>query len=155
MEGVATTAYTGIKSYWRRKGYRRLHAKQQPVDDLGFLPTSNGQRRRFKIGRPRLKLGRFRIRLGLGSVRMFFLKIRDAYVNAMLGLANKGIWVGAGDGGMGGFGGGGGRVKEYDEKMLVEIYKRMVLARQQGQLGTVAVGGGRKVGSGVAPVCSF
>uniref|UniRef100_A0A7N0TLU2 Uncharacterized protein n=1 Tax=Kalanchoe fedtschenkoi TaxID=63787 RepID=A0A7N0TLU2_KALFE len=155
MEGIATTAYRGLKAYWRRNGYRRINSATLIGSQQPKINGSNG--RRFRIRRPRLKLGRFRFRLS--SVRRLFLKMRDAYVNAMLGVASRGIY-GAGYGGsVGGGGGGFGHArshKEYDEKMVVEIYKRIVLSQQQQghQLGLVA--GGRRVSADVdEPVCLF
>lgn len=59
--------------------------------------------------------------------------MRDAYVNMMLKIANSRIMSSGGltgDYGVNGF--GMRQFKEYDEKMIVEIYKSMVIA--QGQL---------------------
>lgn len=161
MEGVATTAYSGLKSYWRRKGYRRLSHPTTTSDNNNLSGNGNdSKRRRFRIPKPRLKLGRFRIKFGLGSVRKFFLKIRNAYVNAMLGFASKGMiygggyGFGGGGGGDGGFG-GKGHLKDYDEMMLIEIYKKMVLSKQQrhhGILVAAAAGGRRVSASEVASV---
>lgn len=80
---------------------------------------------------PRLKL-KLKLRF---SPKKFLLGLRDAYVNMMMKIANTRVIAG-------GFGGaytGSGvaefglrPMKEYDERMLVEIYKSIVMA--QGQL---------------------
>lgn len=55
------------------------------------------------------------------------MNVRDAYVNMMMKIANsKCMSSGVG----GGF--GTRQLKEYDEKVLVQIYKSMIIA--QGQL---------------------
>lgn len=77
-------------------------------------------------------------KLKIPSPKKFFVWLRDAYVKMMLGLANSRM-INSGYGGGSGFGDGGGiaafgarPVKEYDERMIVEIYKSLVMA--QGQL---------------------
>lgn len=139
MEGVSATVYKGIKGYWRRKGYERLNGggrkRKTRVVELASVAEGSTRRRRFwriKLT-PRLKL---KLRF---SPKKFLLGLRDAYVNMMVRLANTRV---IGGGGGGGFGGGypgdvvtgfGMRpVKEYDERMIVEIYKSIVMA--QGQL---------------------
>ncbi|CAM8893242.1 hypothetical protein QQ045_026944 [Rhodiola kirilowii] len=142
MEGVAATAYASLKAYWCRKDYRRLTATKH-IDDAATATLGSQQpskARRFKIRRGRLKLGRFGF-IRLCSVRKLFQRMRDAYMNLVLSAASKGIFSV-------GYGGSGRLRKEYDETMLVEIYKRIVLA-QQGRLA-------QKIGSEeVAPVCFF
>ncbi|CAN1797117.1 hypothetical protein LINPERHAP1_LOCUS21150, partial [Linum perenne] len=66
----------------------------------------------------------------VGSPKKLFIWLRDAYVRMMVGFANSG------GGGMVGVGGGGlggrfGRkvVKEYDEKMIIEIYNSVVIVQ--------------------------
>ncbi|GFZ13773.1 hypothetical protein Acr_23g0021580 [Actinidia rufa] len=55
--------------------------------------------------------------------------LRDAYVNFMLRIANTRVMSGAVDPSFGGF----GRVplKEYDEKMIVQIYNSLLMAHAQ------------------------
>lgn len=72
----------------------------------------------------------------LSSPKKFFIKLRDAYVRMMLSFANAGAFSGAGGGltygvGGGAFGGfGKPALKEYDEKVLVEIYKSLMVQQQ-------------------------
>ncbi|KAL6968582.1 hypothetical protein U1Q18_034383 [Sarracenia purpurea var. burkii] len=130
MEGVSATVYRGLKRYWRRRrGYERINGtgrRRKNRVELGRSGGGSGRRRRFwriKIT-PKLRF----------SPKKFFVRIRDAYVNFMLRIADSrmisceyGSFV---DGSGGGF--GRGELKEYDEKMIVEIYKSLVVA--QGQL---------------------
>ncbi|KAL3849723.1 hypothetical protein ACJIZ3_011605 [Penstemon smallii] len=129
MEGVSATVYKGIKGYWRRKGYERLSGGNGRRRKTRAAELADGcpQRRRRRFWRikvtPRLKL---KLRF---SPKKLLIGFRDAYVNMMMKIANAGM-IG------GGFGGGGGfgmrPVKEYDERMIVEIYKSMLMA--QGKL---------------------
>uniref|UniRef100_A0A7C8Z679 Uncharacterized protein n=3 Tax=Opuntia streptacantha TaxID=393608 RepID=A0A7C8Z679_OPUST len=128
MEGISVNVYRGFRSYWkRRRGYRRLKSAVVERDDGG---PGSGQRRRPRWG---LKIGR-RIRLlrRIGSPRKWLLRIRDAYVKLMLNFANTGL---AGGGGFGGSayvsGLGKGEFKEYDDRVIVEIYKSIVMAQGQ------------------------
>lgn len=76
---------------------------------------------RIKIN-PRLK-----IKLG-GSPRKWFLGLRDAYVKIMMKLANTSVVRGRTTTGFSGDGfGKTTMVKEYDEKMIIEIYKALAI----------------------------
>ncbi|GFP80096.1 hypothetical protein PHJA_000153000, partial [Phtheirospermum japonicum] len=127
VEGVSNAVYKGIKGYWRRKGYERLGRWRRPETE----GESSKRRRRFwriKLT-PRLKL---KLRF---STKKFLIGLRDAYVNMMMKIANSGVIGGGYGGGYPGDGvmGFGLRpVKEYDERMIVENYKSIVMA--QGQL---------------------
>lgn len=135
MEGVSATVYKGIKGYWRSKGYERLNTggrkRKTRVVELGSAAEGSARRRRFwriKLT-PRLKL---KLRF---SPKKLLLGLRDAYVNMMMKIASTRM-VGSGFGG--GFSGDGVTgfgmrpIKEYDERMIVEIYKSIVMA--QGQM---------------------
>ncbi|EHA8590334.1 hypothetical protein COCNU_scaffold017193G000010 [Cocos nucifera] len=127
----------GLKGYWKRRAYQRLDGgggrRRRSRAEL-----SGGRRRRFWRIRvvPRL---RFLARMA--SPKRFLARVRDAYVRMMLSFASSG----AIDAGYAGYGGaavaGFGRpqLKEYDEKMIVEIYKSLVA---QGPLMAAAVAGG-------------
>lgn len=128
--------YRGIRGYWRRKGYERLSAagrKRKPrVVELGSAADGGAARRRrfwrIKLT-PRLKL---KLRF---SPKKLLLGLRDAYVNMMMKIANTrmiGSGFGGGFPGDGVTGFGSRPIKEYDERMIVEIYKSIVMA--QGQL---------------------
>ncbi|KAE8703592.1 glycosyl transferase family 8 family protein [Hibiscus syriacus] len=128
MEGVSTTVYKGLRGYWQRRGYVQLNgasrgeARQRRVE----LGGSSRRKRFWKI--------RVKAKLRLPSPNKFFVWLRDAYVKMMLGLANSRVVTGyggaMGDHGISAF--GKRPIKEYDEKILVEIYKSLVMA--QGQL---------------------
>ncbi|XP_027099157.1 uncharacterized protein LOC113763533 [Coffea eugenioides] len=133
MEGVTATAYKGVKGYWMRKGYEKLDGsgsrrRKRRVVELGAENGSSRRRRFWRIRlTPRLKL-KLRLRF---SPKKFILGLRDAYVNLMTKLAssrfvNSGV---AGYPGEGISGFGLRPLKEYDEKMIVEIYKSLVMAQ--------------------------
>lgn len=78
----------------------------------------------------RVKITR-KLRLIL-SPKKLLIRLRDAYVNFMLRIENSNMMMMS----RGGFGGadnisfgGRGPLKEYDEKMIIEIYKSMVVAQ--------------------------
>ncbi|KAL0389682.1 UNVERIFIED_CONTAM: hypothetical protein Scaly_0325300 [Sesamum calycinum] len=137
MEGVSATVYKGVRGYWRRKGYERLNGagRKRKTHVVELAPGGGGSTRRRRFWRikltPRLKL-KLKLRF---SPKKFLLGLRDAYVNMMMKIANTRVIAG-------GFGGaytGSGvaefglrPMKEYDERMLVEIYKSIMMA--QGQL---------------------
>ncbi|XP_049408461.1 uncharacterized protein LOC125871826 [Solanum stenotomum] len=126
MEGVSTRVYRGLKGYWRRRGYQKLNRNNR-VD----LSTEGSTRKRkfWKIKlTPKLKL---KINFKRFSLKKLLIGLRDAYVNAMLRIANTRGFGGDYGGGIDGF--GMRRVKEYDEKVLVEIYKSIIIS--QGKLG--------------------
>ncbi|CAN0888887.1 hypothetical protein LINGRAHAP2_LOCUS15963 [Linum grandiflorum] len=157
MEGISVTAFRKVKRYWRRQGYRRID---------GSAAASGHRMRRAKLGgeggrrswrikiKPKLKFLN-----KVGSPKNLFIWLRDAYVRMMVGFANSsaGGMVSASSYGGGAIGDGGavfGRrvVKEYDEKMIIEIYKSVVIAQSNrlaaaGKEGA-AVGGGERCGGG-------
>lgn len=65
------------------------------------------------------------------SPKKFLVWLRDSYVKMMMRLANSRV---VGSSGYGGSGFGSGPMKEYDEKVLVEIYKSILMAQAQGNL---------------------
>ncbi|XVE77563.1 hypothetical protein DITRI_Ditri13aG0073400 [Diplodiscus trichospermus] len=127
MEGISATICKGLRGYyWKRKGYVKLNGSRRARRSTVEL----GSTRRRRFWRIRVK-----VQLRISSPKKFFVWLRDAYVNMMLGIANSRMintaYGGAiGDAGIAAF--GKRPVKEYDEKMLVEIYKSLVMA--QGQL---------------------
>ncbi|XP_009761358.1 uncharacterized protein LOC142179617 [Nicotiana tabacum] len=133
MEGlsVSRNLYSGLKG----KGYERLNGagrrRKIRVEYLSGESSKYKRGRFWKINlRPRLKL---KLKLKRFSPKKLLLNMRDAYVNMMLKIANSRIMSSGGltgDYGVNGF--GMRQFKEYDEKMIVEIYKSMVIA--QGQL---------------------
>ena len=128
MEGLSASMYKGLRGYWRRRGYEKLNGsgrrRRARVELLG-----SSRRRRFWRIKTAPKLRRLR-----GSSPKKLLRwLRDWYVNMMLRLASSraftagvaGGYGGAAYDGIGGF--GRGPSKEYDEKVIVEIYKNVVM----------------------------
>ncbi|XLR67873.1 hypothetical protein S83_018545 [Arachis hypogaea] len=136
-----------MRRYWKRRGgyhrlngsnwWRRRHKKQ--VEQLGTTDTgaTNTRRRTWRI-----KVSR-KIRISrIPSPKKFLLWLRDSYVRMMLGVANSKVMSMSGS--AVGYGGRSATtsmalgvvnskpVKEYDEKMIVHIYKSLVMAQQQG-----------------------
>ncbi|TYI00334.1 hypothetical protein ES332_A11G127000v1 [Gossypium tomentosum] len=126
MEGISATMYKNLTGYWRRRGYVKLNG------------TSGARRSRVELGSSRRKRFwkiRIKAKLRIRSPKKWLVWLRDAYVKMMLGLANSRM-VSSGYGGSianQGIAAFGKRpVQEYDEKVIVEIYKSLVMA--QGQL---------------------
>ncbi|ERN16826.1 hypothetical protein AMTRI_Chr02g221570 [Amborella trichopoda] len=121
-----------IRSYWGRKSYQRLN-------------RSGSRRSRVEVARLGSKRRRFwrikitpKIKFKIPNPKKLLIRLRDAYVKAMLSLANSRAFTGGGNFSGMSYGQPFARppVKEYDEKMLVEIYRSLMA---QGQI--VAVGG--------------
>ncbi|OEL22799.1 hypothetical protein BAE44_0016181 [Dichanthelium oligosanthes] len=150
----------GIKAYWKRRGYYRVDAAAAqrraplPTAELGggvAQPppppedgSGSGRRRRRGWRVRRGQLGRRLLRAL--SPRRWLVRLRDAYVSAMLRLASSPA-VGYGAGAPycattphGASFARPAQLKEYDEKVLVEIY-RSILARS-GPLPLVVPGDG-------------
>ncbi|XP_051142005.1 uncharacterized protein LOC127258954 [Andrographis paniculata] len=128
MEGFTAKTYRGIQGYWRKKGYDRLKSggrkNKAPVVQLGAQDDDSHTRRRFWRIKPKRRL-KLKLRF---SPKKFLIGLRDAYVNLMLKLANtRALGGGYGLDGASAF--GKRPIKEYDEKMLVEIYKSIVMAQ--------------------------
>ncbi|KAF7152927.1 hypothetical protein RHSIM_Rhsim01G0288700 [Rhododendron simsii] len=122
----------GLTRYWKRRGYGRLYGSRRwrmiNRAKLGKEGGGSGRRKRswgIKIAR--------KLRLIL-SPKKLLIRLRDAYVNLMLRLDNSNMMMmnGGGFGGAnssfdGGF--GKGRLKEYDEKTILQMYKSLVMAQ--------------------------
>ena len=127
MEGAASMS-GGLKRHWKRKGYERLNgsgSRRKTRVELGRAGSGSNRRRRFwriKIT-PRLRF----------NPRKFLRGLRDAYVNFMLRIANTRVMSGGYGGAVDPSFGGLGRVslKDYDEKMIVQIYKSLLTAQAQ------------------------
>ncbi|KAF8394623.1 hypothetical protein HHK36_020837 [Tetracentron sinense] len=132
MEGVSANLYKGLKGYWRRKDYERLDGSGlRRKNKVEHATLGSTRRRRFWRIKITPKLRFFHMR----SPKKFFLRLRDAYVKMMLGFANSSVFnpgYGGGYGNSVGVGLGRVPLKEYDEKVIVEIYKSFMMA--QGQL---------------------
>ncbi|KZV21576.1 hypothetical protein F511_11069 [Dorcoceras hygrometricum] len=133
MEGFSASVYDGIRGYWRRKGYQRVNStrrkRKMRVVDLGSPGPAGGTVRRRRFWRIKLT-PRLNLKLRF-SPKKLLLGLRDAYVNMMLRIANTSV-VSSGFGGAvagSGAAGFGMRLKEYDERMILEIYKSIVMAQ--------------------------
>lgn len=130
MESVSLIVQKGLRGYWASRGYQRLGVggRGGPADPAGRRRRFRW--RRFKVAR-RVKLMKLIVR----SPKRFLIWLRDAYVKMMMGFASSGICsAGYGgymaDAGISSF--GRAPLKEYDKRVIVEIYKSLVVA--QGQL---------------------
>ncbi|XP_043721148.1 uncharacterized protein LOC122668676 [Telopea speciosissima] len=106
-----------------------------------FLEVGVGSRRRRFW---RIKVTpKLRFFAGINSPKKFFQRLRDGYVKMMLRFANSRVFIsGYGGGRSYGFGEKSIAMKEYDEKMIVEIYKSMMaegilLPRDAARLASV------------------
>jgi hypothetical protein len=150
----------GIKSYWKRRGYDRLdaavaHKRRPPLltAELGGGGGVPAQQEQQKGNRRRCRQGWRVRRRGLRALspRRWLVRLRDAYVSAMLRLASSAaVTCGAGAphcaAATHGTFARPAQLKEYDEKVLVQIY-RSILARG----GHLAVAAGDGVVGARAP----
>ncbi|KAE8722853.1 F5K24.2-like protein [Hibiscus syriacus] len=129
--------YNGLKGYWKRRGYVKLNG------------STRSRRSRLELRKKRFWRIRIKAKLRIKSPKKCFVWLRDAYVSMMLGLANSrmvssGYRGGVADQGIAAF--GKRPVKEYDDKMIVEMYKSLVMgqgqlvAREPGELCSAIIG---------------
>ena len=73
---------------------------------------------------PKIRLTR------IPSPKKMLVWLRDAYVGMMMRLANSRAMTSMNYSGAAvtGFGGGRGSMKEYDEKMIIQMYKSLILS---------------------------
>ncbi|KAG1368071.1 hypothetical protein COCNU_14G005390 [Cocos nucifera] len=79
--------YRGIRLYWRRRKYQRVDGSgsgKKAVKVTRFGSGRGGNRRFWRV-RPI-----FRIRIKIPSPVRLLVRLRDMYVDAMLGMAGKG-----------------------------------------------------------------
>ncbi|KAM0071877.1 hypothetical protein Hdeb2414_s0001g00030241 [Helianthus debilis subsp. tardiflorus] len=129
MDGITTRVYRRVKRYWRRKPYIRLGGNS--TDEPGL----NRPRRFWRIrvtSKLKLKLKK-KLKLRC-SPKKLLTGIRDGYMNMMMRMANSQVVAGSGGYGEGVAKFGMKPVKEYDDKLIMEIYK--TLALRQAQLAT-------------------
>ncbi|GAA0143457.1 hypothetical protein Leryth_004738 [Lithospermum erythrorhizon] len=130
--------YKGIKGYMNRRSYKKLihgSSRSSRVEVLGGSDSCKKRRLswRLKLNK-KLKL-KFKFSI---SPKKILMSLRDGYVNFMNKIGNTSLVIGGGfsNGGYGygsnvvhGF--GTRTLKEYDEKMIAEIYKSLVIAQAQ------------------------
>ncbi|PKA61349.1 hypothetical protein AXF42_Ash020325 [Apostasia shenzhenica] len=98
MEAIPIQFCRAVSSYWRRRRYQRLDTgkKTVKVARLGGGAAGqilgSGHRRTWRLRRP------FRLRFRLPSPVRLLARLRDAYVDAMLGIAGKGSGLAAAPG---------------------------------------------------------
>ncbi|ESQ39396.1 hypothetical protein EUTSA_v10001673mg [Eutrema salsugineum] len=117
--------------YWRRsRGYERLDGSAKKAksgrENVKRVKLDRTRKRRFW----RIKIvPKLRILKKKASPKKLLTRLRDAYVNMMLRLANSRV-IGSSYG-YGEYGpyGSGLASREYDEKKLVEIYKSILIAQ--------------------------
>ncbi|KAE8665490.1 glycosyl transferase family 8 family protein [Hibiscus syriacus] len=135
MEGVSTIMYKRLRGYRQRRGYVKLNGGSRGGARRSRVELGGGSSSRRRFWKIRVKA-----KVRLPSPKKFFVWLRNAYVKMMLGLANSRAVTGyggaMGDHGVSAF--GKHPIKEYDEKMIFEIYKSLVMS--QGQLMPREVG---------------
>ena len=123
----------GLGSYWRRKKYSRLFGGRE-----NRLRVERG-RRRVVLGNPpeekktkprrlwRIRISRrLKVLREVISPRRLLTRLRDAYVRMMMSLAGSGSFSSGGPIDFYGGGRAAASLKEYDERMIVQIYKSLV-----------------------------
>ncbi|KAF9688137.1 hypothetical protein SADUNF_Sadunf02G0165900 [Salix dunnii] len=129
MEGVSARMYRKMKGYWSRNGYERINGsgriRRDGPAERGSGTTTSRRRFTWRIKvKPKLKI------LKMSSPKKLFAWLRDAYVKMMLRFGNSRAIGNAGYGdGIATF--GARPMKEYDNKMIAEIYKSLVMAQSQ------------------------
>ncbi|MED6212520.1 hypothetical protein PIB30_084192 [Stylosanthes scabra] len=139
MEGISVSVSKGLKHCWNmRTGYHRLNGSGRRRRRIARAELGSKTRtRETRFWRWRIKVSpKIRIRR-IPSPKKMLIWLRDAYVRMMLGLANSRIMTSStGFGGpcsvgFGGAGFGPAKTKEYDEKVLVQIYKSFLMTHGQ------------------------
>ncbi|XP_015946594.2 uncharacterized protein LOC107471614 [Arachis duranensis] len=141
MEGITVSVYKSFKDFQKRRRYRKLHGsgRRSKSEQLG-------SRRRARFWGWRVKVApKIRIRR-VPSPKKMLLWLRDAYVRMMLGFANSRVMTM--NASATGFGGpysvalgalGPAHPKEYDEKVIVQIYKSLVAAGNSASVCNLGV----------------
>ncbi|OAY69078.1 hypothetical protein ACMD2_27420 [Ananas comosus] len=132
MEAFPYKFTRGIRAYWRRRKYQKLDnsgsRKAAKVARLGAGGRPAGGSRRFWKLR-----SIFRIRVKIASPGRLLARLRDAYVDAMLGLAGKGGGLSVGNGPDAFWSRRVPRSKpvrdvpgEFERRLIIEVYKSLV-----------------------------
>ncbi|KAJ8749431.1 hypothetical protein K2173_025475 [Erythroxylum novogranatense] len=114
-----------MNRYFRRKNwYETIHRSGRRRISQVQLGTNQRKKRPWKI---KIKL-KLKLRL---KPKKFFGWLRDSYVNMMLGLSRSQVvnsgYCGPVEDGTGRL--GARPIKEYDQKMLIDVYKSMLQER--------------------------
>ncbi|XP_028771082.1 uncharacterized protein LOC114728360 [Neltuma alba] len=129
MEGISVSMLKGFKDYWSRRGYRRLNGSGRRRRICRVQLGSSRRRRFWRIKMaPKIRLSR------IPSPKKMLVWLRDAYVRMMMRVANSRAMSMNVGGAVMSFGGGAaasgfgrGPMKEYDEKMIIQMYKSLML----------------------------
>lgn len=129
MEGISGKMRRGLKKYWGKRRYQKLNGSSRRKRNTVKLGGATGERKRkwrirFKVS-PKIRIP------AISSPKRVMVWMRDAYVRMMMRLANSRVVSAAGGDSIGGFG-RGPPPKEYDDKMIIHMYKSLIIA--QGQL---------------------
>ncbi|KAI3800913.1 hypothetical protein L1987_29013 [Smallanthus sonchifolius] len=122
MEAITNRVYRGVKGYWRRRRYERLAGNENRRKRL-FWRIRITSKLKLKL-KKKLKL-RY-------SPKKLLIGIRDGYVNMMMRMANSPVVAGTGGYGEGTAKFGMRPAKEYDEKLVIEIYKTLAMRQSVG-----------------------
>ncbi|KAJ0610165.1 hypothetical protein HanHA300_Chr01g0000821 [Helianthus annuus] len=113
----------GLKRYWRRRSYRRLGTTTDESRSKRKWSWKIRMSRRLKI-----KL-RFKF-----NPKKFIANVHEAYVRMMMRIASSPV---VRSGSIGGYGAGGFSqfgmrpMKEYDEKVIIQMYNSLVMRQAQ------------------------
>ncbi|XP_071712565.1 uncharacterized protein [Rutidosis leptorrhynchoides] len=138
MGHLGSKVSNGVKQYWLRRGYKHLAIGT----DKPKSKTNRSSRRIKVASKLKIKL-KFKLKLNL---KKFLTRFRRAYVSMMMKVANSPLVSG---GGLGGFGGDGAcqsgmrPTKDYDEKIVIQMYNSLVM--RQAQLAALKVEQGPQI----------
>ncbi|XP_058088905.1 uncharacterized protein LOC131235651 [Magnolia sinica] len=121
MEILPFQIYESLKRYWRRRRYQRLNGAGKR--NVRVVRLGGNSRRSWRV-RPIPKL-----RMKIPSPIKILARIRDAYMNAMLGVAGNGVDA---------FGGRrvpkarvpSAKAGDFESRLLFEICKSIAASRQ-------------------------
>ncbi|KAL3725331.1 hypothetical protein ACJRO7_030356 [Eucalyptus globulus] len=133
MEGASVSAYKSLRGYWKRRSYRRLdgsgNRRRMRVVELGSTRRRRRWSWRIKIS-PKLRRLSSPKKLLLWP-KKFLIWLRDGYVKMMLRFADSRVcgMYGASvtDSGLSAF--GRQPPKEYDQRVILEVYKALMAAQ--------------------------
>lgn len=85
---MTSQVFTGLQSYWRRKTYQKLeNSSYSSKKKLPVIILGESRHRCWKLKTVSRRVCRLRLKV-VSPVKLF-LRLRDAYVNAMLVLAGE------------------------------------------------------------------
>ncbi|KAA8547773.1 hypothetical protein F0562_004202 [Nyssa sinensis] len=132
MEKLSYPISGGLKRYWRRRKYRRLHSAIKNRKNVKIVTIGSGRRRFWRIKAiPKL-------RLRIASPLKLWTKFKNSYINMMLSLAGN---VGALNNGNGNVFRGKRIPKarhvpasyssdEFENRLVFEIYKTFMASKE-------------------------